>query len=195
MQLINKSFLSPFFIFIKDNSKLNDKELLNKFDLNDYQLITDNNEKKIEGKNPNKRYLYITEDRNWKHLMDDWLYTLWHNKTIKLRIKALSNEFDIFCCSVGDCDDSFDFIYYQNGIETREYIVEDPDFNGGQVAKDFGKAFEVEKIALAKEDQFEKVLSIARSLGINTNHNLSKIRCYGRLEKESEKFIFNEGKY
>lgn len=192
MQLIKNSFFTPYFIFIKDNSNLNDEELLKKIDLKDYELVTDKSEKKTRGYKINKRYLYITEDEKWKHLMDDWFYTLWHDTEVKTRIKNLSKEFEIFCCSIGDCDDSFDFVHYQNGKEKREYVVEDPYFNGGQITKNIGNPFEIEKIALAKKDQLEKVLLIAQSLGINTNHNLEKIRCYGRLERENEKFVFNE---
>lgn len=158
-------------------------------------MITDKDEKKTAGEKPNKRYLYITEDENWKHLMDDWLYTLWFDKKAKLKIENLSNEFDIFCCSVGDSDSSFDFVFYQNGIKKREYFVEDPFLNGGKVIKNLGEVFEVEEIALLKKDQFKKVLLIADSLGINIKHNLEKIRCHGRLEKESEKFAFNEDEY
>lgn len=195
MQLIKNSFLTPYFIFIKDKSKLSDKDLLERLELKNYQLITDKDEKKTGGEKTDKRYLYITEDENWKHLMDDWLYTLWFDKEAKLKIKNLSKEFDIFCCSIGESDSSFDFVFYQNGIIKREYIVEDPFLNGGKVVKNLGEAFDIEEIALSKKDQFEKVLSIADSLGINIKHNLDKIRCYGRLEKESENFVFKEDEY
>jgi hypothetical protein len=195
MQLIRNSFFAPYFIFVKDDSNLNDEELFKKIGLKDYQLVTNKDEKKPKGKKTNKRYLYITEDEKWKHIMDDWLYTLWHDKEVKSIIKNLSKEFDIFCCSIGDCDDSFDFVYYQNGIERREYIVEDLQFKGGEVKKDFGEPFEIEKIALEKKDLFEKILTIAKHLGIDTCHNLEKIRCYGRVEKESEKLTFNEDEY
>ena len=182
MQLIKNSFYTPYFIFIKDNSNLNDEELLKKIELEDYELVTDKSELHASGNKINKRYLYITEDEKWKHLMDDWLYTLWHDKNVKTRIKNLSKEFEIFCCSIGDCNDSFDFVHYQNGKENREYVVVDPNFNGGQITKEFGRPFEIENIALSKKGQLEKVLLIAQSLGINTNHRLDKVRCYGRTE-------------
>ena len=88
--------------------------------------------------------------------MDDWLYTLWFDKEVKVKIENLSKEFDIFCCSVGDTDNSFDFVFYQNGIKKREYVVEDPFFNGGNVVKNLGEVFEIEKIALSKKTHLKK---------------------------------------
>ncbi|GAB5532510.1 MAG: hypothetical protein Roseis3KO_42870 [Roseivirga sp.] len=125
--------------------------------------------------------------------MDDPMYSLWFDKEIRDRLKALSQEFDIFSCSVGDIDASYDFRYYQKGKITREFVVEDPKMNGGKIVTDSGSPLPGEKVI--KKDQLEKVLHIARSLGITVKHNLSDIRCYERPELASEKFIFNEDEY
>ena len=195
MLLINNSLHSPFFIFIKDNGQLSDEELFERLNIKNYELISDA-EERIRGRELTKKtYLYVAEDNSWKHLMDGWLYTLWHDPEIRKRIKTLSQEFDIYCCSVGDSDDSFDFIYYQNGTITREYVVEDPDYNGGFIAKDFGQPLDAEENAFKINDEIERVLYIAQSIGININHNLENIRCYGRERTKSEIFPFDETTY
>lgn len=125
--------------------------------------------------------------------MDDWRYTLWHNTNFRDNVIKLSKHFDIFCCSIGDIDNSFNFRYFENGDLKREYVIEDP--NGEEVTKNFGVPFKGEEIALNKKEPLDKVLSIAKLVGINTEHQLNKIKCYARLEKEIEAFPFNENEY
>lgn len=190
MLIKNNSFFAPYYIFIKEGHKLKEKELFERLELLDYNLILD--KWKSDAKillDLKKRYLFLTQVENWTHLMDDWMYTLWHDTNFKDNVTKLSEHFDIFCCSVGDVDDSFDFKYFENGKLKREYIVEDPKFRGGEVTKNFGIPFIGEEIALnKKKEPLDKVLSIAQLVGINTKHQLGKIKCYARLERETEAF-------
>lgn len=172
---------------------MSDKEILEHLGLVDFDLIIDKKER--EKKILHKRYLFLTEDNEWTHLMDDWFYTLWHDKEIRKQIKLLSENFEIFTCSVGDCDDSFDFTYFKQGKIIRQYIVEDFQFNGGEVVKDIGNPFPIEKTAIKKKDLYEKVITIAKSFKIKMNHEKEKVRIYGRFENKTEKFIFNEDEY
>lgn len=72
-----------------------------------------------------KRYLYVTEDTDWKHLMHDWFYTLWHNKEIRICLHKLSRGYDIFYCFVGDSDESYGFTYFKDGDLRRKCIAMD----------------------------------------------------------------------
>lgn len=190
---MNTNFIAPFYIFIKDHSSLSDEDLLKKFELTDYQLVEDNEEKAAHGSHPNKTYLFFSEDNHWKHLMDDWLFTLFNQKELPLKIEKLSKEFDIFCCSVDDPGESYRFVYFQNGIKKREYSVEDTLTNELKITKDFGEKLAAEKDTSLPKNQLDKVLFIAQSLGINTNHQLDQVRCYGKID--DYKFIFNEDEY
>ena len=158
---LNQSYFSPYFIFIKYGFKMSDEEILGQLGLSEYDLITSNEER--EKGVLNKRYLFLVEDEKWTYLMDDWFYTLWHNEDIRKRIQSLSKNFEIFTCSVGDSDDSFDFTYFKQGKIIRQYIVEDPNFKGGEVVRDIGKPFSIEKIALKKKAPYQKVMVIAKS--------------------------------
>lgn len=193
LKRLNQSYFSPYFIFVKYGFQISDKEILERLGLNGYNLILD--EKEREKEVLNKRYLFLTEDREWTYVMDDWFYTLWHNKEIRNWIKSMSQEFEIFTCSVGDCDDSFDFTYFKEGRIVRQYVVEDPHFKGGEVVKDFGMPFPIEKEALKKKDLYQKVMTIAESFGIEMNHKKENIRIYGRFENKDEKIVFNEDEY
>ncbi len=190
---LNQSYFSPYFIFIKEGGKMSDKEILEHLGLNDYKIVADEKERIKEVLY--KRYLFLTEDNYWTYLMDDWYYTMWHNEEIKNRIKLLSENFEIFTCSVGDCDDSFDFAYFKQGEIIRQYVVKDPKFKGGEVVKDIGNPFPIEKVALRKNDLYEKVMTIAESFGIKMNHEKEKVRIYGRFENKPEKFGFNKTEY
>ncbi len=184
LEEINKTHFSPYQIFIKGGFKMTDKEIFELLGLRDYKLIIDEQEKKTG--DLHKRYLFLTEDESWTHIMDDWFYTLWHDKEIRERIKLFSEKFEIFTSSVGDIDDSFDFTYFKEGKAIREYVVKDCDFKGGAVVKDFGCPFPIEKIALSKKKVDQKVMTIINSLGIKTKHDKDKIRIYGKFKNDNE---------
>jgi len=59
---------APYFIFIKCARRYSDAERLQKLGVDSYQ--------KLEPQQRAKSCLYLTEDSEWAHLMDDWLYTL-----------------------------------------------------------------------------------------------------------------------
>src|SRR5262249_33388438 len=68
-----------------------------------------------------------------------WYYTLWHMRSTRPTLQALGRSCDVFACSIGDCDHSFDFVYYRGGRLVRQYVVEDPDFRGGRVVENTGE--------------------------------------------------------
>lgn len=193
MRTENGTFSSPFFIFIKGVFDLSDIELCAKLGLENYELVTDKAYDSMD--HLEKRHLFLTEDEQWTHLMDDWFYTLWYDQEIRERIRVLSFDFDIFCCSVGDIDVSYDFRYYQKGKVVREYVVEDPNFKGPKVVINTGTPLNGEASPWNRGEPETRVLHIASSLGINVKHDLSKIRCYSREELVSEQFTFNEDEY
>ncbi len=180
---LNQNYFSPYMIFINGGYWMSDAEIMEKFGLEGYELITYEKGREIK-----RKAIFITEDDEWTHVMDDLSYHLWHNKELRKRLQALSKDFDIFICSVGDCDDSFDFTYYRNGEIIREYVVEDPHFKGGEVVKDLGEPFPIETEALKEKDIYVKVTTIAKSLGINLHHTKEKVRVYEKVEKKERKW-------
>ncbi|WP_338765591.1 hypothetical protein WAF17_01965 [Bernardetia sp. ABR2-2B] len=160
------SFHSPFLIFIKGLNHLPDIEILQLLELQNVE--TRDFEKETEC------YLRITRDKEWVHIMDNWFYGLWHSKSFKNRVDKLGEKYDIFYCSVGDCDNSFDFTYYKNGLIQRKYVVSDD----GKMIESKGKPLPFEEDNLKESDELDKVISIAKSIGIETNHKLEDIACY-----------------
>ena len=172
LQINNGIVFSPFYVFIKGVNKLTDIEILDFFRIQNAEIVKNGD---VKNKTTS---LFITEDSNWIHIMDFWDYCLYHNENENKRIIKLAEKFDIYTCSVGDSDHSFDFKYFKNGQLFREYIVEDPEYKGGQLTKDYGTKLMNEENALLLEDELDKVLEIANGIGIRFAHTKEKIRHY-----------------
>lgn len=171
-RLINGTLHSPFFIFVRCAGQYDDLDLLGQLGLNGYSRAV-----KVPGRD-DKSCVYITSDAQWMHIGDNYFYALWHMPELKQQIKDLATKHDIFTCSVGDCDDSFNFAYYRDGQLVRKYVVSDPHWNGGEVTEDFGPPLPGEEEAMQQKDPLETILSIARSVGIDTRHTPEAVRIY-----------------
>lgn len=162
---------APFFIFINCGGAYSDADLLRRFGLTGY--------KRIPEPSDSRRCVYLTQDKQWTHIADDWSYELWHRPAIWGAIAEIAKDYDVFACSVGDCDHSWEFICYRHGRLLRKHVVEDPNFTrGGIVVEDFGIPLEGEADAMKRSDELETVLAIATSLGIDVNHSSKEIRVY-----------------
>lgn len=117
-------------------------------------------------------------------IADDWYYTLWHMTSTRPAIALLGESCDVFACSVGDCDHSFDFLYYRDGHLVRRYVVADPDFRGGRIVENFGDPLKGEETALKQDDELKIVKQIARSLGIKIDYGENEIRIYAPTEQD-----------
>jgi hypothetical protein len=168
----NGTISSPFLIFVRCARQLSDEELLQRLGIVGF----------VRDPKPadNVSCVYLTEDNLWTHIADDWCYTLWHMRTIREAIAGLAKQFEIFTCSVGDSDHSFDFAYYCNGTLFRKYVVMDPHWKGGEVVQDIGTRLPGEDEALKLPDETDRVLFLASLLGIDLQHELDRIRVYSR---------------
>ena len=161
---------APYFIFIEGGMVYSDEQVM--------RLLG------IKGFVPSSnlaypgRFLHITDDGRWLHVVDDWFYTQWHSRKIRLNIAKLASKHDIFTCSVGDSDHSFDFEYYKGGLLVRRYVVEDPKYLRGTVVVDFGSPLQGESAAFENLDELEKVLGVARSVGVIIDHKPEKTRSF-----------------
>ena len=125
-------------------------------------------------------YLIVAEDTDWIHILDDFLFTLWHTRAVHESIPVLGQEHEVFTFSVGDADDSFDFAYYRGGRLIRKFVVVDDDYRGGVVTEDVGTPLPVEAEAMSEDENLSKVHKIAQSLGIDLRHRLEGVRVYIR---------------
>jgi hypothetical protein len=161
---------APYFIFVRGGGRYSDADLLRLFGLSAYRP-TDS---------PRRlgRYALLAGDGPWTMVADDWFYTLWHMPSTRPALQELGRRCDVFACSVGDCDHSFDFAYYSQGRLARRYVVADPDFRGGRVVEDTGTPLPGETTAFGGEDELRIVLGVAASLGIRTDYAPHDIRAY-----------------
>ena len=95
-------------------------------------------------------------------------------------LSKVAEQFDVFACSVGDSDESFDFIYYVGGSLIRKYTVADPHYDGGSVVEDVGEPLPAESNLLTSgKEKLAIVLGVAESLGINVDFRKADLRIYG----------------
>jgi hypothetical protein len=161
---------TPYFIFLRCGGNYSDRELLNQFGLNTYRPT----------KAPQRfmDYAILANDGEWTLIADDWHYTLWHMPSTRPTLATLGQTFDVFACSVGDSDRSYDFVYYRGSQLVRKFVVADPDYRGGVVVEKFGEPLPGESAAFKKDGELEIVLGIAASLGIKTDYTERDCRVY-----------------
>jgi len=124
-------------------------------------------------------YAVVTSHGEWMGLADDWFYTTWYSPSTVLATAELALSHDVFTCTVGDTDASFDFAYYRNAALVRRYVVTDPNFRGGSVVEDIGERLPAEAELLdSGRDQLDIILGLAESLGIRTMYNEDQVRIY-----------------
>lgn len=108
---------TPFMIYVRSYNTLSDEDFMKLLGLQDYQKIS-----------PPLPYfgwhIVFANDIEWTHIADDCRYTLWHSPKTPKAVKELSKNYDVFRCSIGDIDDSFEFECYQNGNLIRKFVFE-----------------------------------------------------------------------
>jgi hypothetical protein len=163
---------APYFIFVRDERRYADADWLRLFGLGSY-LPTQSAPRL-------GRYAVLADDGSWTMIADDWYYTLWHMPSTRPVLHRLGRRrgCEVFAGSVGDCDRSFDFVYYSEGRLVRRYVVVDPDFRGGRVAENTGEPLPGEADAFSEPDELSVVLSVAASLGIKTDYTDRDLRVH-----------------
>ena len=164
-------FDAPFLIFIKGINHLSDNEVFKLLGVRSFEIIDSLEEKESS--------LYLTRCQNWIHIMDNWLYNLYHKTSFKNRLDDIGKICDIFYCSIGDIDDSFDFTYFQDGKLRRKYVLNDTVPKNQVIEQNIGEVLPLEEEILSKEIDVQiKIVEIAKSVGIGINHKEENIICY-----------------
>ena len=120
-RFINNIFQAPFYIFIRFDYAISDDTVIKKLGIEGYSPC--------EALVPKRKSytiwdFYITEKSGWTHIIDD-CYQLWFDGQIRDHIQEIAEDgYEIFYCSVGDIDPSFDFVYYQDGVLKRKYVFD-----------------------------------------------------------------------
>lgn len=160
---------SPFFIFIRQPHGYSDVEILARFKLDSYQRSTEYSSR--------GRRAIMSDAGDWTMLADDWYYTLWHMKTTRPAIEAIAEYHELYACTEGDCDRSFDYLHYRKGRIVRKYVVSSPSFSNRVVVEDFGTPLPGEA-ALLKNGGYNIGIELAGTLGIKNRFTDDDLRLY-----------------
>ena len=176
--IINGQLHSPAFIFVHCPHKFTDVDLLSRFGLHNYE--------RTESVPQFERYAILADAGTWTLLADDWHYTIWQMPTTGPIINDLASTHDVFACSVGDIDRSFDFAYYRNAALVRAYVVSDPFCRGRKVVRNIGEPFPAEsEVFKSASEGLSIVLQLAESIGIQTPYEEADLRIYVAPADES----------
>jgi hypothetical protein len=143
---------TPFMIYIRSYNSISDQDFLNLFRLQGYH--------KSSPPLPGLHWhVVFANDSEWTHIADDFRYTLWHSPQTTDVITELSQHYDVFRCSIGDIDDSFEFAYYRDGDLIRKFVFEHNVFKGTKiVTEDIGAKL------LGEPETFENLKSVASDM-------------------------------
>ena len=129
------------------------------------------------------QHVVFANDAEWTHIADDYRYTLWHNPQTVEAIEELSKCYDVFRCSTGDIDESFEFEYSQNGNLVRKLVFEHDVVKNTQIViADIGTklAGEHETLNAMKVSAEKMFPAITQALGIARVKDPLQTRFYGK---------------
>lgn len=168
---------TPFMIFVRSYNTLSDDDFMKALGLRDYQ--------KMSPPLPDfTSHVVFANDTEWTHIADDDLYTLWYSPKTAEVIERYSKSYDIFRCSIGDIDESFEFEYYQNGSLIRKLDFKPGAFkNSKAVIVDIGTKLpgEPDKLRDLIASSTRMFPTITQSLGITRVNDPLQNRFYGKI--------------
>src|SRR5947208_3885494 len=93
--IINGHLGASFFLFLRASGRLSDAELLRELGLADFVSCSLSDDL-------SRPHIYFTEDEEWIHIADDWLYSLWHKgaDSVATAVHRRWSWAPLFVCSV-----------------------------------------------------------------------------------------------
>lgn len=172
---------SSFWIYLKSGRQFSDTDLLREFGLTGYSLATWPNEFEQRIALAHSRTVAFGSSGEWTCVADDGFYTLWNMKATRETLAHLAGSCDLFAYSLGDCNDSYDLVYYSNGQLVRKYVVIDSPEGGRQeIFETFGEPLPGESKTLDFSEFQQGVAAIAQFLGFSTSHLIDDLRFYAK---------------
>lgn len=176
MRIIKGQLQAPFYLIIKDYKELEIQELFESLNIERYSYQIKEDKEKV-GLN-SWDVLYVIRRGNWIQLMDNWGYTLWHDKRIHQDIEKLSKSYEIFQFSFSDAYYDYDFTYFKNGELMRRFSIVANTPKEEVIKVDFGIPLKGESGKHKYKEPIKKIIPIVKSLGITFDHNIDDIEIY-----------------
>ncbi len=169
--IIDGRLHSPHFVCVRDDQVLGDGRLLDVFGISSFQRLI--------GKKPLGHYAVIFDAEDWTVVADSWYYNLWHSPRKRSAVEVLARDYELYVCSVGDCDLSYAFEYHKAGQLRRKRVVESPRFSDQIVTVDLGTPLVAEaEIWDCDFDDALRIQLLGESLGIPLTVSDAQLRTY-----------------
>lgn len=157
--IINRRLHSPHFICVRDAQRIGDIGVLNCLGIANYQRLV--------AKKPRGHYVVLFDAADWTVVADSWFYNLWHSPQTKIAIDTFARDYDVYVCSVGECDLSYAFEYHRDGGLIRKKTVESPHFDDRIVTDNFGDLLPTESTVWSRDiDDSIRIQLLGESIGI-----------------------------
>ncbi len=161
---------TPFRIFVSNLGIDQHYDMIKSLGLTRYKLC-----------DPNlmQRQVIIVALGNWTLFADDLFYTLWNSHLTMHVIAKTAQSHDIYYDIVGDCDESYEFGLYRDGVLIRQIHVASPNYSDQIVKVQTGMPLAVESEDRMTDNIEEYVDTIARFVGVRLPCTDDSLLTYG----------------
>ena len=128
-----------------------------------------------------RRLLVVSHDA-WRVVFDSWHFWLYYQSGMPVPLEALAARYDVFCCWIGDIDESIQLRRWRGGQLVRRFVVGSPNCHDRVVILDEGSAAPGEADALSRVPSSEAMRALAVCEGLPRSVPWDQIRMYGPTE-------------
>lgn len=174
----NNTVFSTFYFFVKFGYPVSDEEIKEMLAISDFVNI---DQESLLNEEPWLYYCF-TEVEGWIHVMSSsTIFARGNGIDLPLIEEVIKKSNEAFYCDSSEFDDFYLYLYGKKGKTLRKYIVSYPDLTYPVIQADFGKKLENEAYALTFKSHWRKIVYLAKSIGINLNHDPKDIRYYAYI--------------
>lgn len=153
-----KGFL---FIFIKDNNELSPSQIIEALNIHTINPSIEENGILEE--------LQFIRKNNWIYLIDHGWHLYVFLDYLYSGLSRIGKKYELFFCTAGDVDTSYDFKYYNNKELVRDFSFQFENHSDGEgkIVSDYGTPFLVEEELDNINEPFDKIFALMKSFSFD----------------------------
>lgn len=181
MEEIEDILIQSFIIFIKDDGKLTDRDILNGLEYPNHRAVK-------EEEYPNDNNVRIGRYKEWIYILDDASYENWHRSETWKFISRIAKEYDLIHCMMEDVVDGGMFGYHKDGKLLRLFDYKQKGWFGEEMKTTIseGEQLSYEKEAL--KDRHLWFMRLAMMLGVDIKKSDKDFVLYDDFTIDEEEY-------